>query len=89
VTQSHVQVDNTVKSQTNNFDEKLLNIKNELVSLSETSLDVFQLLLHLSDTMLELNTQLSTTANSNQLFLNNNYKKELLNGSSKSSILEE
>lgn len=37
------------------------------VSLSETSLDVFQLLLQLSDTMLELNNQLSSSTNAQQL----------------------
>ncbi len=44
------------------FETKLFDIKNELVSLSETSLDVFQLLLQLSDTMLELNSQLNTNS---------------------------
>ncbi len=44
------------------FEDKLFHIKNELVSLSETSLDVFHLLLQLSDTMLELNTQISSTS---------------------------
>jgi hypothetical protein len=78
----------------NNFDEKLFTIKNELVNLSETSLDVFQLLLQLSDTMLELNTQLNTSTNSNRLLSSNanqvytNNAKSSLNSSSK-SILEE
>lgn len=79
----------------NTFDEKLFTIKNELVNLSETSLDVFQLLLQLSDTMLELNTQLNTSTNSNRLLssnanqvYNNNNAKSSLNSSSK-SILEE
>lgn len=52
----------TKKQDVNQIEEKLFNIKNELVNLSETSLDVFQLLLQLSDTMLDINTQL----NSNQ-----------------------
>lgn len=41
------------------------------VNLSETSLDVFQLLLQLSDTVLDLNNQLSSSTNVNQLFLSN------------------
>lgn len=39
--------------------------------MSESSLDVFQLLLQLSDTILELNNQLNTAANSNRLLLLN------------------
>ena len=71
-----------------NLEEKLFSIKHELVSLSETSLDVFELLLQLSDTMLELNTQLNTSANSNRLFnLNNSNHKSSLNSSK--SLLEE
>lgn len=60
------------------FEKKLFDIKNELVNLSETSLDVFQLLLQLSDTMLELNSQLnknsllsSRQTSSSQLFFIN------------------
>lgn len=41
------------------------------MNLSETSLDVFQLLLQLSDTVLDLNNQLSSSTNVNQLFLSN------------------
>lgn len=72
------------KQELNRFEEKLFNIKNELVNLSETSLDVFQLLLQLSDTMLELNSQLNSNnslatskQNSNQLLFIN----QLLNSS--------
>ena len=56
---------------------KLKNLINyNQVNLSETSLDVFQLLLQLSDTMLELNSQLASggsslaPASSQMLFLN-------------------
>ncbi|RNA41380.1 hypothetical protein BpHYR1_011939 [Brachionus plicatilis] len=69
------------KTELNHFEDKLFNIKNELahyftlnnlkVNLSETSLDVFQLLLQLSDTVLDLNNQLSSSTNVNQLFLLN------------------
>jgi hypothetical protein len=49
------------------------------VSLSETSLDVFQLLLQLSDTMLDLNNQFNTSVNANQYFLSSNGNKFNIN----------
>ncbi|CAF0894003.1 unnamed protein product [Brachionus calyciflorus] len=62
-----------VKNGFSQFEEKLFNIKNELVNLSETSLDVFDLLLQLSDTVLDLNNHISSSTNVNQLFLLNSH----------------